>query len=469
MYRILILVSIVAGLHSCNTKETTSERPNFLVIFVDDLRPQMNCYGKDFMVTPNIDRLAAEGILFERAYCNNPVCGASRASLLTGVRPNRERFLTYHTWADKDLPGHLSLPRHMKESGYYTLSFGKVYHHNEDDLKGWSEHPWRPSGQNWRNYITEENLTIAAGMDNGRAYPFEKPENANYNDYYDGMIADTAISRLEGLARLDQPFFLAVGFLKPHLPFNAPSQYWELYDPDAIELASNPLPPENAPKAAIHNWGELRNYYGIPQEGPVDTETNRKLVHGYYACVSYTDDMVGKLLDEIDRLDLADNTVVLIFGDHGWNLGEHGLWCKHCNFDNAMRVPLIFRGPGVGKGKKTSTLAEFVDLYPTLCEIAGISLPEHLEGESLADVLENPSNEHKTKVFSRFHAGESIITQDFIFSEWVFNNDTAQRPRMLYDHTVDPEENYNVSEDPEYATVVGGLTQQLREVTEGNN
>jgi len=469
MYRLIIFLSFLVGLQSCNQQNSSTSQPNFLVIFVDDLRPQLNCYGQDFMITPNIDRLATEGIMFDRAYCNNPVCGASRASLLTGVRPTRDRFLTYFTRADEDLPGHLSLPRYMKESGYYTLSYGKVYHDNNDDLDGWSEPPWRPGGGNWRDYITEENLDISTGMDDGRAYPFEKPVEAEYNDYYDGVTLDTAVARLKGLTELNKPFFMAVGFLKPHLPFNAPPQYWDMYDADAIELASNPLPPENAPRAAIHNWGELRNYYGIPESGPVDLETNRKLVHGYYACVSYTDALVGKLLDELDRQNMTENTVVVIFGDHGWNLGEHGLWCKHCNFDNAMRVPLIFRGPGIEKGKKTSTLAEFVDIYPTLCELAGLPLHDQLDGESLADILKDPAKEHKTKVFSRFGKGESIITNDYIFSEWVFENSEDPRPRMLYDHSVDPDENLNVSESPDYADLVTDLTHQLRELTEGGN
>ena len=468
MKKLILLLSIFIGMHSCKQAGPSTERPNFLVIFVDDLRPQLNCYGKEFIHSPNIDRLATEGIMFERAYCNVPVCGASRASLLTGARPTRERFLTYDTWADTDLPGHLSLPRYMKESGYYTLSFGKVYHHNGDDSAGWSEPAWRPSAKNWRNYITEENLAIAAEIKNGRAKPYEKPVHAKYNDYYDGQIADTAISRLKDLAGRNQPFFMAVGFLKPHLPFNAPPQYWDLYDADAIQLASNPFPPKNAPPEAIHTWGELRQYYGIPQTGPVDQETNRKLVHGYYACVSYTDDMVGKLLDELDRLHLAENTVVVIFGDHGWNLGEHGLWCKHCNFDNALRVPLIFRGPGIGKGEKASTLAEFIDIYPTLCDLAGIPLPIHLDGKSLAGVLKNPLEEHKTKVFSRFIKGESIISRDMIYTEWVSDKPAVERPRMLYDHTVDPGENFNVSESREYASQVTDLTRQLRELTEGD-
>lgn len=385
---------------------------------------------------------------------------------MTGARPTRSRFLNYYTHVDQDLPGHLSIPRHLKESGYYTLSYGKVYHHNDDDPDGWSEQPWRPSGKTWRNYITELNLKLEDSLEDGRAMPYENAPGAEDSDYFDGQIADTAISRLKGLKEQGKPFLLSVGFLKPHLPFNAPSKYWDLYDPESLELADNPYKPKNAPDEAMHNWGELRFYLDIPETGPVSKEMERNLVHGYYACVSYIDAMVGKLLDELDRLDLAKNTVVILFGDHGWNLGEHGLWCKHCNFDNAMRTPLIVRGPGVTSGGKASAITEFVDIYPSICDLANLSKPDHLEGKSFISVLNDPSAEHRTHGFSRYQRGESIITSQYVYTEWYQDDQDVERPRMLYDHHSDLDENVNISEEAENEKIVEELSLKLRSLTD---
>jgi len=340
------------------------KRPNVLFIAVDDLRPQLGCYGHKQMLSPNIDRLGNEGVIFLRSYCQVPVCGASRASLLTGVRPARDRFISYDVWAQKDLPDALVLPKHFKNNGYHTISNGKVFHHRTDCRDSWSEEPWRPKGA-WRNYLLEENKKLAE-KNPSQAGPAYEAADVSDNAYFDGMIADKAISDLRRLRDMDKPFFLALGFLKPHLPFNAPKKYWDLYKREEIDLAENPFRPKGAPDAALHNWGELRAYEGIPKKGPLPDELARTLIHGYYACVSCTDAQIGRVLSEVDRLGLRDDTIVLLWGDHGWNLGEHGLWCKHCNFETSLYSPLIVRAPGVKPGVRTNALTEYLDIYRVL-------------------------------------------------------------------------------------------------------
>jgi arylsulfatase A-like enzyme len=434
-----------------------------LFIPVDDLRPQLGCYGKTNIHSPNIDRLASEGVLFERTYCNVPVCGASRASLLTGVRPTPKRFVGYNTRADEDLPNATTLPKHFRDNGYHTVSNGKVFHDSGDMIESWSEKPWRPESikaRNWRNYITEENIKISKETDNGRGPAYEHPDVAD-DAYFDGMIAEKTINDMRRLANSDQPFFIASGFLKPHLPFNAPKKYWNLYDRDALDMADNPYRPLNAPDAAIHNFGELRNYYGIPPKGPLPDDLARTLVHGYYACVSYTDAQVGRLLNELDSLGIRDNTIVILWGDHGWNLREHGLWCKHCNFHTSLHTPMLVSAPGFKNNIRTSALTEYVDIYPSLCDLAGIDTPSHVHGKSFVPLMHDPNQPWKDAIYSRFHDGESVRTDRYLYTEWRRNGNMYAR--MLYDHKTDPDENVNIVGRPEYQELVKRLAQKLDE------
>ena len=441
------------------------KRPNVLFIPVDDLRPQLYCYGRHQMVTPNIDRLAAGGIVFKQAYCQVPVCGATRASLLTGVRPNRNRFVTYHTKADQDLPGALTLPQHFRQNGYTTSSLGKVFHHVGDAAeRSWSSKPWRPAGRGWRNYITEKNIAIAEANKHCGP-PFEMADVPD-DVYYDGQIASKGIEELNRLSKEGNPFFLAVGFIKPHLPFNAPTRYWDLYKGDDINLAANPFRPSGAPDEAMHNWGELRDYFNVPRRGPLPDGMDRQLVHGYYATTSYMDAQVGRLLKELDRLGLRDNTIVVLWGDHGWQLGEHSLWCKHCNFDTSLNAPLIVSAPGIAGEKQSGALVEFVDVYPTLCELSGLPLPDHLEGTSFVPLLEESKRPWKKAAFSRYHAGDSIRTEQHLYTEWTDNQGNATA-RMLYDHNVDPAENANIAELADNADLVQRLSKMLHKGWEG--
>ncbi|WPP48133.1 sulfatase [Catalinimonas niigatensis] len=465
--RLLFLSFLSLSILGCRSQAYRSEqmlempKPNILFIAVDDLRPELNCYGKSQIISPHIDQLAAESLVFNRAYCQVPVCGASRASLLTGFRPTRTRFIDYATRVDEDAPQALTLPQHLKDHGYYTISNGKIFHHLDDMKEGWSEAPWHPneSGTNWRDYVLEENIAMSAQNKGGNGRSFEIAEVAD-EAYFDGKTAQKTIEDLKKLAHKDQPFFLAAGFLKPHLPFNAPKKYWDLYDEQTISPAENNFRPEHAPDAAMHNWGELRNYADIPAKGPLSDDKAKKLVHGYYACISYTDAQIGKVLQALDDLGLADNTIVVLWGDHGWNLREHGLWCKHANFETSLRAPLMIKVPEIEGGQTTNALTEFVDIYPSLCELAGISVPHHLQGSSFVPLLTQPEQSWKTHTISKFHDGYTIKNDDYRYTEWS-NAQGKIYARMLYDHRTDSLENYNIAEKAENESIIKQMQQTL--------
>jgi arylsulfatase A-like enzyme len=275
-------------------------------------------------------------------------------------------------------------------------------------------------------------------------------------------VAEKAISDLRRLAKMDKPFFLAVGFFKPHLPFVAPKKYWDLYEREEIQLPETYHRPKDAPDEAIHTWGELRAYAGVPQKGPLSDEMAKDLIHGYYACVSYTDANVGKLLDELERLGLSDKTIVVLWGDHGWNLGEHTLWCKHCCFETSMHAPLIVKAPGIEGSKKTSGLTEFIDIYPSLCELARLPLPEHHQGRSFVPLMKNPDQQWKATAIGRFRNGDTIRTDQYRFTEYTGAKGNFLA-RMLYDHDADPDEDVNVSEKGDNKQTVESLSNQLHE------
>lgn len=444
----LVLSVMLAAVFGCLAKPVL--KPNILFIMIDDLRPQLGCYGSPEIISPNIDRLASEGMLFDRAYVQVPVCGASRASLMTGLYPSADRFVTYYSKAQEDAAGISDIPAQLKANGYTTISNGKIYHHADDNTNSWHE-IHKPN--DFRVYLLPENQ----GLSFTNQVAFEAADVAD-NAYPGGALADKVIEDLRRAKKEGTPFFITAGFTKPHLPFNAPKKYWDMYDPEKLELADNPYKPEGAPSNAMHEWNELRNgYSGIPLEGPVSDELARTLIHGYYACVSYTDAMVGKVLNELDRLGMRKDTIVILMGDHGWQLGEHSLWCKHALFNTSTYTPLMISAPGFPEGQRTDALVEFVDIYPSLCELAGVPMPVHLQGKSFVPLLKNPSEDWKKAAFSRYHEGESVTTERYAYSEW------SDGARMLYDHKKDPDENINVSENPEYAPIVEKLSKQLKE------
>lgn len=452
-------------------------RRNVLFIAVDDLRNELGCYGIQGIRAPSIDRLAAGGTTFDRAYCQQAVCSPSRTSLLTGCRPDTTRVYDLVTHFRKSLPDVVTLPQHFKSHGYFTRSVGKIYHPGYDDKPSWSEPAPRV---NRPTYALEENKALvarktaaAAGKEfatpsarsnatKGPAYECaDVPDNA----YSDGAIADAAIEMLRQAK--DKPFFLAVGFLKPHLPFVAPKKYWDLYRRDEILMAPNPFAPKDAPKIALTDWGELRAYEDIPRLGPLTEEQARTLKHGYYACVSYMDAQLGRVLAELDRLGLREQTVVVLWGDHGWKLGEHGAWCKHTNFENDTHAPLICCAPGQkAAGRHTQALVEFVDIYPSLCELAGLPLPSHLEGTSFAPLLDAPQRPWKKAAFSQYPRGGGVMgysmrADRYRLTRWL-NRNGAEVARELYDHQSDPQENANVADRPENKAVVEELTKQMQ-------
>jgi arylsulfatase A-like enzyme len=459
------------------SRSSQRRKKNVLFIAVDDLRPQLGCYGKKHIISPNIDRLAARGLLFESTYCQQAVCGPTRASLLSGVRPDTSEIYGNRTPVRKAMPNVTTLPEHFKNNGYETASIGKIYHFSDDDRQGWSKEPYRAEKLKesiWtgRGYLTS---TAIAEMTlynrqfpkmKGRGPAFEAAEVPD-DSYPDGANVEHALQELNRLK--DKPFFLAMGFYKPHLPFNAPKHYWDMYKPGDITLADNPFVPKNAPKYAMTNWGELRNYYGIPKKGPCSDELARQLIHGYYACITYIDALIGRLLDELDKLKLTDNTVIILWGDHGWKLGEHGGWCKHTNFELDTHVPMILSVPGIKTaGRRTKALTEYVDIYPTLSEACWLELPDHLEGHSMMPLLEDPDRPWKKAAFSQYPRGGRIMgysmkTKRFRYTEWQDRPTGKIMARELYDHNKDPHENVNVAGKSEYKQEIQRLSEMLKQ------
>jgi len=463
-------------------------KPNILFIAVDDLRPELGCYGKDYIRSPNIDRIAKAGMVFKHAYCQQAVCSPTRSSLLTGTRPDTTKVWDLETHFRTALPDVVTLGQHFKQHGYFVQGMGKIYHGGFDDPPSWSV-PW----QNPKAvaYALPENVRLNdrqfAGEPDGEPAKKKKPgkvpgantrgpafESADVpdNTYTDGKVADLACATLRDLSKKPEPFFLAVGFIKPHLPFVSPKKYWDLYDPAKIALAPNKFRPEGTPDYAILPGGELRNYHGIPQ-GSIPDDLARQLKHGYYAAVSYTDAQVGKVLDQLDQLGLRGNTIVILWGDHGWKLGEHDAWCKHSNVENDVNAPLLLSVPGMkNAGRHTDALVEFVDIYPTLSELAGLPLPGHLQGTSFKPLLENPDRPWKTAAFSQYPRGGgkgvgplmgyTMRTDRYRFTSWVHRDDHSKVDAVeLYDHRNDPQENHNIANKPENAALVKQLAAQL--------
>jgi len=453
---------------ACSTPAFAGQPPNVLFIIVDDLRTELGVYGATHIKSPSIDALAAEGVRFENAYTNVPVCGASRASILTGLRPTRDRFVTYYTRIDEDAPDAVTLHSLFNSNGYHTESIGKVLHHADDAPGGWSVKPWHPQSEvsaevdtGFRDYQTAGN--IRRNKATGATPAYESADVAD-DAYFDGKIANRAIASLQKLKESGQPFFLAVGFVKPHLPFTAPAKYWDLYDESDINLDSLADFPETAPREAWHDWGELRHYDDVPPApANLPDEMARKLIHGYYAAVSYTDAQVGRVLAGLRESGLADNTIVVLIGDHGWSLGDHTLWAKHSPFDVATHTPLIVKVPGRSVAGAAPGLVEFVDIYPTLVELADLPDPGHMQGKSFVAQLEDPAAPGKEAVFPRWYSGEVVKTQDYALTEW-FDESGKRVASMLYDHNNDRDETLNLVGDKNYEQVIEAMRKQLMEL-----
>lgn len=519
---VLAILSVIADQWAASAADGVSSKPNILFIAIDDLRPELGCYGKDYIHSPNIDGLAARGMVFNRAYCQQAVCSPSRTSVLTGVRPDTSKVWDLTTSFRKTLPDVVTLGQQFMQHGYFVQGVGKIYHGGLNDPASWSV-PWiDPDAPQYalpeseasvgkKNSPVDEDGADNKGTDlksyalppiqatnsaggnstkkksakvgkaegtstapNSRGAIYECADVPD-NFYRDGKTADLAVKALNDISKKSEPFFLAVGFIRPHLPWVAPKKYWDLYDSKKIALAPNPFLPKGAPSYAIsQNDGEVRAYKGIPPRGHVPDEIARKLKQGYFAGVSYSDACVGRVLDELDRLNLRSNTIVILWGDHGWKLGEHDSWGKHTDVENDVNAPLILSAPGMKNvGTHTDALVEFVDMYPTLCELAGLPLPGHLEGTSFKPLLADPQRPWKTAAFSEYPRGNgkhgeplmgyTMRTDRYRFTVWVNRkNHSLVDAIELYDHQKDPQENVNIARKPENAVLVEELMLQWK-------
>lgn len=459
-----------------NPVKAATDRPNILLIAVDDLRPALGCFGDTTAVTPEIDRLAARGMTFSKAYCQLAVCSPSRLSLLTGLRPDTIKVWDLQTHFRETVPDAVTLPQHFRDHGYHTRSIGKIFHGSgtpSKDPPSWSKKPQLDHVRDPQlRYSLPQNLQ-GSGLKRASTEAADVPDNS----YADGIACDLAVAALAELRKQQQPFFLAVGFRKPHLPFCAPQTYWDLYDRDAIPLPAFVRHPVGAPELATRSWNELEGYRDIPTNGQLTVAKSNQLRHGYYACVSYIDAQVGRLLDTLDRLQLTDRTIIVLLGDHGFHLGEQGLWTKANNYELSTRVPLIISVPGIqNSGTRCNRAVEFVDIFPTLAEVCSLPVPTDLEGVSMQPLLQNPHLAWKTAVFSQYPRpqtgsrysgrgdimGYAVRTQHFRYVEWQDNASGRLLAAELYDHRTDANETQNLAPKPESAAILQQHAKILR-------
>ena len=452
-----------------------ASKPNVLFLAIDDLRPMLRCYGDTTVSSPNIDALAKRGMVFERAYCQEAVCCPSRLSLMTGRRPDTIKVWDLATHFRDALPDAITLPQHFKANGYHTRSIGKIFHGSgrpSSDPPSWSEPAKYATIRDPKlRYMNPENLE-------GKGHKRDSTEAglAAGSVYIDQIVCDDAVKALPELKKKGKPFFLAVGFRKPHLPFCAPKKYWDLYDRATIPAPESTTHPKDAPELAVRSWHELEGYQDIPKDGKIPAKKVRQLRHGYYACVSFIDDLVGRLLKELNRLGLTDKTVVVLWGDHGFHLGEQGLWTKANNYEWSTRVPLILAVPGQpNPGGRTSALVEFVDLYPTLADACGLSVPKGLEGISMMPLLAEPDRAWKKAAFSQYprdrashrhkkhghFMGYTIRTDRYRYVEWRQWESKTIVARELYDHRSDAKEMVNVAARKEHQATIAELSKLL--------
>ena len=489
-------VSAAALARRASAKQKKSPDLNVLFIAVDDLRPSLGCHGVPNARTPHLDALAAEGMIFNRTYCQQAVCSPSRTSLLTGLRPDSTRVYDLETHFRRYRPNAVTLPQHFMKHGYVTAAFSKIYHKPAmDDYPSWSVASWIPASHRWdspesRAFTARKwrELRESGWRSNERFYyepSKRKPrvegqrgwdmpswESRAVPDHAlpDGMTADAVIGALDQLK--GRRFFLAAGFLKPHLPFVAPEKYYDLHPESEIEPAEFTDAPADAPPYALHNSGEMRGYLDIPQQGPIGEKKARELIRGYRASVSYVDAQIGRVVNALDRLGLRERTVIVLWGDHGYHLGDHGLWNKHSNFEAATRSPLIVSAPGrLNKGKTTEGLTEFVDIYPSLCELCDLPRPDGLEGSSFVPLIDDPERLWKRAAFSQYPRqipgvgrgmGQSMRTRRYRYTEWRAD-DAPFQAAELYDYETDPHETANIANRPQNLSLVNGLSGMLRD------
>lgn len=536
-------ILIVFGLACKSEKpseQTIAKRPNILFIAVDDLRPELGAYGSDIAITPNIDKLANQGLLFENAYCQQAICSPSRASLMTGARPETIGVFENYTYFRDGNPDIITLPQHFKNNGYETVYAGKIYHGRfTDTTLSWSRKPAvekvkfkKPDypgayatkvnqeiyKKNQADIRAKYNSVSHYALGRGPAYEMADVED---HEYIDGYHTELAIATMKDMLDTNnKPFFLGLGFRLPHLDWNAPKKYWDLYDRKQIPMAEHVQAPKGGAAMGLHASFELRVRHGIPKSGPIEGELARTLKHAYLASVSYVDAQIGKMIGALEEAGQRNNTIIILWSDHGWHLGDMGVWGKATNYEIATRVPMVIWTPDMPqehRGKKTDALVELIDMYPTLTELAGLELPEHLEGQSFAPLLENPNQEWKKAVFSQFPnpalrewaanpltvemrdtyfgplieevedriinqqgekwnrdffendlMGYSMRTKRYRFVAWKDRTNPTAAPIdvELYDHQTDPAETTNIAKA--HPDIVADLTAQLQQGWQGS-
>ena len=463
---ISVLAYMCFVLLSCNTT-TKNNFPNILFIAIDDLRPELGCYGNDMVYSPRIDEIAAEGTLFTNHFTQVPTCGPSRYCLLTGIRPRKESHLRndiakriISNKKEGDIPE--SFIHQLKRNGYYTVGIGKISHAADGFVYGYKDsvssvrelpHSWDEmqfdAGKwktGWNAFFAYANGENRQSL-NKQVKPYESGKTEDVG-YPDGLSAELAIKKLRKLKQANQPFFLGVGFFKPHLPFNAPEKYWDLYDRDSIPISPNPEKPKNVHLSSLHGSGEFNQYQLGDEKAtlnhPVSSKYAKKLKHAYYACISYIDFQVGKIMDELEALGLDENTIVIIWGDHGWHLGDQQMWGKHSLFDNALKSTLIMKVPSMKNANKVvSSIVETVDIYPTIMELTNVDFQHPIDGKSFVKMMEdskfNPTDE---VAYGYFKKGITLRTQQYRLTKYF----RKEKPYIeLYDHYTDPNETNNIA------------------------
>ena len=462
---ILVLKLVLVG--AGKPAPAAERKPNVLLILVDDLKPALGCYGDPHAKTPNIDKLAARGMRFDLAYCNQAVCAPSRFTLMLGSRSTSTGLYGLGSNLRKTFPDAVTMPQHFAKHGYHTESLGKVFHighgnlgdpssfsvpHFHDKVIEYLDPASTDGGKLTREeaYFTNQKLGQIRSLPRGAAY--ESPDVED-EAYADGRVASETIKRLEAAkGRTGTSFFITAGFARPHLPFSAPKKYWDLHDPAKLPSPAYENLPAGAPKAAGKRGGEIANYKPVPTQRDAKYSENlkRDLIHGYYASVSYVDAQIGRVLDAVDALGLADDTIVALWGDHGFHLGDLGIWTKHTNYEQANRIPILIAAPGVVKpGSSTKQPAETVDIFPTICELAGLPAPtgpQPIDGVSLVPVLKDPAarvRDHAFHAYPKAKMGRAIRTERHRLVEWAKAGQKTQYE--LYDYREDPHETKNLA------------------------
>ena len=491
----------------CQENETVTKKQNVLFISVDDLRTSLGVYDDPIAISPNIDQLASEGITFREAFCQSAVCAPSRASLMTGVRPDSTRVWHLGDKFREINPQAVTMPQYFSNFGYHTVNIGKIFHNYMPDSISWDEPDLRPAQylkKDWLKrdgetfYISEEvsrsqeikrdsllklrPIRYADGWNTGPAW-----EAADVHDtlYYDGAQNELVKRTLTRLSKTDEPFFMGLGYFRLHLPFAVPKKYWDMYDRDQMPLASNPEIPEGAPSHTMNSMYELRHYDGFHHIGHptssyrMSEDTVRTLRQGYYASVTYVDALIGDLVAHLKELDIYENTIIVVWGDHGWKLGDHNSWGKMTNYNIDLKVPIIIRSPHQkNRGIQTHAITELVDLFPTVCEMAGLNIPDYMQGHSLVPLMEEPAQEWKSAAFSQFHRrpkvsadgkrymGYSINTKEYHYIEWyTWDHKSGTKGELkeieLYDRKLDPHEKTNIAKNEEMNEIKNELAEQL--------